>query len=315
MPNYNYPTQKQYPPLSKTEVKRYCHAVQAELTLYKKYDTKDLTKLDELSDLTLEDITKIINKSRYARQILILSNKNLIMDIARKYYRLRNNSREFNDLVHEGIFGLNHAIDKFNPNLDYALSTYAYNWISVYIKRATHRLDRLIRYPAREADQLWRIYTCVSRKPVIEHPVTYQKVSDTTTLSVDLIKTLLNLPKCITTSELGEEELEKMECITVGDNYLEKLEGESLRDNLREVMQEVLTEQQLAISLLHFGFVESKIFTPKKYRGEEQLTLSQLGTILGVSRERARQLINQSILELKKYFKYYKKKEQLCWTT
>jgi len=83
--------------------------------------TKRLTKDEEIS------LSRRAKKGdKLARQILIESNYKLVISIAKKYYR---RTTSFEDLVQESNIGLMKAVDKFDPELGYKFSTYAYPWI------------------------------------------------------------------------------------------------------------------------------------------------------------------------------------------
>ena len=72
-----------------------------------------------------------------AKERMITANLRLVVSLARKFsFRLHNNSLEFADLLQEGAIGLNRAAEKFDPELGYKFSTYAYWWIRQAITRA-----------------------------------------------------------------------------------------------------------------------------------------------------------------------------------
>ena len=83
--------------------------------------TKRLTKDEEIS------LSRRAKKGdKLARRILIESNYKLVISIAKKYHR---RTTSFEDLVQESNIGLMKAVDKFDPELGYKFSTYAYPWI------------------------------------------------------------------------------------------------------------------------------------------------------------------------------------------
>ena len=92
----------------------------------------------------LELIIKAQQGDIEARNELIINNKKLIISIARKYI---SNKMDLEDLVHEGIFGLNKAIDKYDITKNYRLSTYAVWYIRQTILRALDDKGRIIRLP------------------------------------------------------------------------------------------------------------------------------------------------------------------------
>lgn len=81
----------------------------------------------------------------YARNKMIESNMRLVLTIARTFRHTGNMS--IDDLVQEGSMGLMRAIEKFDPKLGFKFSTYAYHWVKQFIDRAIENRSRLIRLP------------------------------------------------------------------------------------------------------------------------------------------------------------------------
>lgn len=78
-----------------------------------------------------------------AKRELVEANLRLVLSIARRFNA---KSLSFEDLVQEGAIGLQHALDKYNPDRG-RVSTYATYWIRQAIVRALEREDRLVRLP------------------------------------------------------------------------------------------------------------------------------------------------------------------------
>jgi len=110
--------------------------------------------------MALKDIEKptrrqqgIINKGRRARERFFLSNVRLAVNVAGKYKRY-GGSLSLEDLIQEGLVGMDSGILKFDPGLGYKFSTYAYWWIRQGITRAINRHSRMIHLPMQANDQL-----------------------------------------------------------------------------------------------------------------------------------------------------------------
>lgn len=95
----------------------------------------------------------IINKGRRARDRFFLSNIRLAVNVAGKYKKY-SGTLTLEDLIQEGLIGLDSAILKFEPALGYKFSTYSYWWIRQGITRAINRHSRIIHLPMQANDQL-----------------------------------------------------------------------------------------------------------------------------------------------------------------
>jgi len=117
-----------------------------DLTAYDLLSTDEEKKLTRIikTYLTTKDSTKYPDYLK-AREKLIFSNMRLVISIARKY---RTRFLELDDLIQEGVFGLMKAIDKFDVDKGFKLSTYATWWIVQAIARSIAESDRIIRIPS-----------------------------------------------------------------------------------------------------------------------------------------------------------------------
>lgn len=98
---------------------------------------------------------KFTEGDQTAKEKLITSNLRLVASIAKKYmYR----GLQFMDLVQEGILGLVRAIEKFDVDRGFKLSTYATWWIRQAISRALVDQADLVRKPVHMAEQLIKLY-------------------------------------------------------------------------------------------------------------------------------------------------------------
>jgi RNA polymerase primary sigma factor len=87
---------------------------------------------------------KIVNQGQKAKTRMIKSNLRLVINVAKKY---QNMGLPFEDLIQEGSIGLNRGVEKFDPERGYKASTYLFAWIKQAITRAIANTSRMIRLP------------------------------------------------------------------------------------------------------------------------------------------------------------------------
>lgn len=95
----------------------------------------------------------IIKKGRRARERFFLSNIRLAVNVAGKYKKF-GGTLTLEDLIQEGLVGLDSGILKFDPALGYKFSTYSFWWIRQGITRAINRNSRVIHLPMQANDVL-----------------------------------------------------------------------------------------------------------------------------------------------------------------
>ena len=110
--------------------------------------------------LTLEDVKRpgrrqkaIIARGKRARERFFLSNIRLAVNIAGKYHKF-GGTLTLEDLIQEGLIGLDTAIKKFDPALGYKFSTYCYWWIRQGITRSINKYSRIIHLPMQANDSI-----------------------------------------------------------------------------------------------------------------------------------------------------------------
>lgn len=124
----------------------------------------------------------IERKGRRAYEQFFLANIRLVASAAGRCVRI-SGSLTFEDLMQEGLIGLERAIVKFDHTRGYKFSTYAFNWIRQSINRAISRHSRLIRLPdnctiyIKEAKEFSATYELEhGRKPTLEQMAAHCKL-------------------------------------------------------------------------------------------------------------------------------------------
>jgi RNA polymerase primary sigma factor len=224
-----------------------------------------------------------------AKRRLIESNLRLVMSITRQYTRA---GVPLLDLIQEGNLGLIRAVEKFDYRLGFKLSTYATWWIKQAVQRALADQGRTIRLPVHVAERVRRLLRArrqlaqkLSREPT---PAELAKeTGETEERVVDLLR-LIDEPVSLDTpvgdgesffGDLIEDESSARPDARTA-NELRQRELARALESLNPRMQKVL--------LLRFGLDGS---SPK--------TLEEVGTVLGITRERVRQIETRALRELR----------------
>ncbi len=121
-----------------------------------------LATLDPLNErfttVSTEDMTALCqayqNGQRHERYRIIVYNLRLIIKITHRYHL---NAYDFDDAVQEGILGLLEALEHFDPDKGFALSTYATWWIHKSIQKFLHRNRSSVRLPVNILDDIHRL--------------------------------------------------------------------------------------------------------------------------------------------------------------
>jgi len=223
-----------------------------------------------------------------AKRRLIECNLRLVMSITRNYV---NSGVPLLDLIQEGNLGLIRAVEKFDYKMGYKLSTYATWWIRQAVTRAIADQGRTIRLPVHVVDQVRRVMRArrvltqkLNREPLAE------EIAKESGFDLKRVNELLDLVEDPVSLETPVGDGDSM----YGD-MIEDINSEQPDVSLAVMLRSAelqsalskLSERMRHVLELRFGLTGG---IPK--------TLEEVGSELGVTRERVRQLESRALREL-----------------
>jgi RNA polymerase sigma factor (sigma-70 family) len=218
---------------------------------------------------------------------LVVSNLRLVISIAQKY---RNNGLDFNEIIQEGNIGLIRALERYDPEAGYRVSTYATWWIRQCIVRGLADKSRHIRLPVHVNEKVIKIEKVKNllqkklyRNPTIEEMQPFLKDSSGRPMPLSEIASVIDAVKDvssinITVGDDGNSTISDF----IEDKTIQDPATEISRKNLRGVLGEFINDLP----------EREKYIIERRFNldGTKNQTLEEIGTVLGVTRERVRQL-------------------------
>lgn len=235
---------------------------------------------------------RLVKAQQRAKEKMIKANLRLVISIAKKY---TNKGMPLLDLIQEGNIGLMKAVDKFEYQRGFKFSTYATWWIRQAITHAIADKSRLIRVPIHMVETINKISTARNELTVgEEQEPTVEEIAKVVDIPTGKVKGLLSVARQPISMQMsvGSSDDATMEDFIEDDSAdcpATAAADTVVKENLRAVLKEALTEREQAILMMRFGLDEDG--TPK--------TLEDVGKCFDVTRERIRQIEAKALKKLR----------------
>lgn len=255
---------------------------------------KKVLSRDEETELA----KRIENGDELAREELIESNLRLVISIAVRY---QGNSVPLEDLIQEGTIGLMRAVKKFDYRKGFKFSTYAIWHIKSSITRALNKYSNMIRLPdylCVKANKVGSAYTMLRQE--LQREPTRVEVAESLDITIEQLDQISSARSDVHSMDapLSSDE----DAASIGDLIEDTSSASDVTEDLsrKDLVERLfnhsshnnnLTDKEKLTIELHFGL-----------RDDNAMNFNEVGIIVGLTREGARQSIVRGLRKLQKAY-------------
>ena len=215
---------------------------------------------------------------------IVLGNLGLVHKIVGRF-PVKNVSCSYDDLFQEGVAGLIRGIHKFDTKRGYRLSTYCYNWIAAYVRRAFQNTSRNVRIPVHMSDKQLQLNKMIEK--MTNDLGRTPTADEIRTLRSDVDTIMTSMVNCVSLNAIVGDSSELEELVGGVDNS-EEFESTVDCEILLQKLRDEVSTRDYNILIKRFGL-----------DGEGARTLSELSDEFDLTRSRCHQIEGNLLQQLR----------------